>query len=145
MKLLLATRNLGKFLQIKAQLQDLPLDLISLNDVTVDDSKLTEDGSTLAENALKKARFYAQSTKLTTLADDSGIIVEALNNELGVKTHRWGLGEKVSDQEWVEYFLKRLAADTNRKAYFVCHACLMEGNGDILVKTEGITPGIEKC
>lgn len=73
-------------------LSDLPIEIISPKNI--DDSQLKEDGETYQENAYKKASFFAKQTGLTTLADDSGIVVEALKDELGVKTIRWGSWRK---------------------------------------------------
>ncbi|GAG52310.1 unnamed protein product, partial [marine sediment metagenome] len=130
MKLLIATNNQGKFNEIAAMLSDLPLEIISPQDIAVDDSDLKEDGETYQENAYKKANFFAKQTGLTTLADDSGIVVEALKDELGVKTIRWGAGKHASDEEWIAHFLKRMEKETNRKAKFVCHICLVDKEGN---------------
>lgn len=83
-----------------------------------------EDGESFKENALKKARYYFEKTRILTLGEDSGIVVEALKEELGVKTRRWGAGEKASDLEWVEYFLRRMEGVSDRRAEFFCCACL---------------------
>lgn len=85
---------------------------------------LVEDGETFSENAMKKARFYHEKTGLLTLAEDSGIVVSALDGELGVKTRRWGAGEKASDEEWIEFFMKRMSGEKDRSAKFVCCACI---------------------
>ncbi|MBR9683683.1 non-canonical purine NTP pyrophosphatase [Candidatus Woesearchaeota archaeon] len=141
MKLLIATGNQGKFNEISALLSDLPLELVSLQDVEVDESQLEENGETYAENALIKAQYFAQRTGLTTLADDSGIVVEALKNELGVKTRRWGAGAQASDEEWIAHFLKRMENKNNRQAKFVCHICVVDKEGNCLTTAEGETEG----
>lgn len=79
------------------------------------------------ENACAKARFFASKTGFMTVGEDSGIIVEALKDELGVKTRRWGAGESASDQEWLDFFMKRMEKEVNRAARFVCCAYLVDG------------------
>ena len=128
-ELLLATKNPGKFEEIKEALKGLPLKFVFLRDLVsggLDDSDFVEDGHTFFENAEKKARYYGEKTGLMTLGEDSGILVDALKGELGVQTRRWGAGEKVSDKEWVEYFLEKMkdVPDGERGAKFVCCACV---------------------
>ena len=67
-------------------------------------------------------------TGMWTLAEDSGIGVDALKGELGVKTRRWGAGEESSDQEWIEYFMKRMEGvpEERRGAKFVCVAVFID-------------------
>ena len=141
-ELLIATGNAGKFQEISEILQDLPLKLYSLNDFKVVIPESIEDGNTYAENSLKQARYVAQRTHLMCLADDSGIVVDALKDELGTMTRRWGAGSKVSDQEWVTYFLKRMETEKNRTAKFICHAYLVNPQGEVLYHCEGETKGI---
>src|SRR3989338_6935889 len=140
-KLLIATKNKSKFQEIKATLFSLPLELISLNDIIIDDSLFIEDGKTFAENAEKKAKFYAKKSKLMTLADDSGIEVETLPDELGVKTRRWGLGEKAFDEEWLNFFLKRMEKEKNRRAKFISCICLADKDGNVHAVGEGEVQG----
>ncbi len=141
MNLLLATRNKGKFDEIKIALAGLPFIIISLNDFSLDDSGFLEDGITFQENARKKAEYYARKAKMLTLADDSGLLVDALKGELGIKTRRWGAGEKASDKEWLDFFMKRMEREGNRKATFICCMCLADPRRKILFETEGRTEG----
>ena len=76
-----------------------------------------------------------------TLADDSGLIVDSLVGELGVKTRRWGSGEKASDAEWLNYFMERMSNEENRNATFICCACLVDGQGEIIKIARGETKG----
>ena len=71
---------------------------------------------------------FGQKTGLMTLADDSGIVVEALRGELGVKTRRWGAGHEATDKEWLDFFLRRMENEKNRQAIFVCVVALAEPN-----------------
>jgi XTP/dITP diphosphohydrolase len=126
-KILVATRNQGKFRGLKDSLGDLPFNFVSLADEKVEGDPV-EDGQNYEENAIKKADFFGQKTGLTTLADDSGIVVEALRGELGVKTRRWGAGHEATDKEWLDFFLKRMGIEKNRSAIFVCVVALYEPN-----------------
>lgn len=84
-----------------------------------------EDGDTFKENAYKKARHFYDLSGLLTLAEDSGILVSALQGELGVKTRRFGAGENANDEEWIDFFMKRMEGVKNRDAEFICSACLL--------------------
>ena len=122
MQLLLATSNPSKTREIAKALTDLNLEIISLQDL--EKSKFAkeppENGKTFEENARIKSEFWQRETGLPTLADDSGILVDALPGELGVKTVRFGAGAEASDAEWLDYFLARMEGVKNRRAKFVC-------------------------
>ncbi len=128
MRLLLGTNNAGKIIEISEVLSGMPIELVTPKhlEITAD---IEETGETYEENALLKARHFFSLSKLPTLADDSGIIVEALENELGVQTRRWGAGPKASDTEWIAYFLKRMATEKDKRARFVCCLALIDENG----------------
>jgi XTP/dITP diphosphohydrolase len=134
-KLLLATSNPGKAAEITAALAGLHLEILHLRDLpTIQSTALpVETGSTFAENATLKAEYWSSLIGLPVLADDSGISVDALADELGVATRRWGAGESASDAEWLAYFLKRMCdvpAD-QRTAEFVCVLALAVPNVQI--------------
>lgn len=130
-KILIATHNSGKFKELMEVLEDLPFKFVSLND-----EKITEDveetGSSYEANAIIKAEFFGKMTGLPTIADDSGIHVDALQGELGVKTRRWGAGAKATDQEWLDYFLKRMSTEENRRAEFVTNIAFWRPDEEIL-------------
>lgn len=124
------------------------------------DDDFAEDGKTFEENSRKKAEYYFEKLndrfepgKLLVLGEDSGIIVDVLVGELGIKTRRWGAGEQASDEEWIKYFLERMKGVSveERGAEFVCSACLKGVNSggkeileNFLGKTRGvITDGLE--
>lgn len=127
-ELLIATSNPGKYREIMEVLEDLPMKFVFLGDLSVDDSELFEDGETFQENAFKKASYYHSKTGILTLSEDSGILVDALVGELGIKTRRWGAGEKASDEEWIDFFLKRMQNEAVKSAKFVCCGCLFGGD-----------------
>lgn len=139
-ELLIATKNPGKYREIMEVIGDLPFEFLFLKDLGIDDSDFEEDGDSFEENALKKAQYFFDKTGFLTLAEDSGILVEALSGELGVKTRRWGAGEKASDKEWIEYFLRRMENMENRAAKFVC-ATQIVGEG-IEASFQGESSGV---
>lgn len=81
-----------------------------------------EDGKSFEENAFKKAACYFQHFKHPTLADDSGLTVEALSDELGIRSARFG-GEGLDDHRRSLLLLEKLKNKSNRKAYFVSYLC----------------------
>lgn len=116
-KLLIATTNPGKLNEIKSFLKDLPLELVSLNDLGIS-QRATEDGISFEENSFKKATFYAKISHLPTLADDGGLEIDYLKGEPGVESRRWINGLEASDEELINFTLKKLKGLPlkNRKA-----------------------------
>lgn len=148
-QLLVATSNKGKFKEICEILGHLPYKILALPDLGLT-GDYEEMGETFEENALGKAKYYAEKSGIMTIAEDSGILVEALKGELGVKTRRWGKGENANDEEWIEHFLeimKQFPNEKQRKASFVCCSALVVGDGESFVfegRTDGvITPNLE--
>lgn len=128
MQLLIGTSNKGKIIEMREALKDRSFEIISPGQLGITDV-LHEEGSTFEENARQKALFYFERANIPTLADDSGIIVEALENELGIHTRRWGAGQSATDQEWIEYFLKRMKKESNKRARFICCLCFIDEAG----------------
>ena len=117
-KILIATGNQGKFKELMEVLSDLPFEFLSLKDVGIT-SDVEETGLTYEENAILKAEYFGKLANLSTIADDSGIVVDALEGELGVHTRRWGAGAQASDQEWLDFFLNRMKLEEDRRAEFI--------------------------
>ncbi len=128
MRLLVGSTNKGKILEIAEALRDLPIELTDPLTHGITDSP-AEEGSTFAENALLKARYYQRASGLPTIADDSGIEIEALKGELGLHTRRWGAGPDASDEEWIAHFLKRMERESNRRARFLCTIAYVDDAG----------------
>jgi XTP/dITP diphosphohydrolase len=131
MQLLIATSNPGKIKEISQVLTGLDLELFTLKDLNIN-TDVEETGSSYAENAEIKARFFYKEAegKMPVVAADSGVRVEALDDELGVYTRRWGSGSKASDQEWIDFFLDRMKQYPNpeqRKAWFSSNFCYFDG------------------
>lgn len=106
MRLILASRNRHKLDELRSFLQDLSVDVVSVDDVAPG-LPLVEDGTTFVENALKKARAVHQHTKLPALADDSGLEVFYLNGRPGVISARYA-GEGAGDAANNEKLLRAL-------------------------------------
>lgn len=117
-KILIATHNFGKYKELMEVLEPLPFKFISLNDEKIE-GDVEENGDTYEQNAILKAEHFGRLTGLPTIADDSGIHVDALEGELGIKTRRWGAGEKASDAKWLDHFLNRMEHEHNRRAEFI--------------------------
>ena len=90
---------------------------------------VVEDGSTFSENALKKCLGYYKKFKQPVLADDSGLVVGALPDELGIYSARFG-GEGLSDKDRAELLLKKMDGIKNREAYFLCVLCFYFGEDE---------------
>ena len=84
---------------------------------------VVEDGETYFENALLKAKAYYDKFKVPVIADDSGLNVAALPNELGLHSARFG-GDGLTDRDRAELLLKKLDGVINREAYFSCVLCV---------------------
>ena len=106
-KLLVATRNPGKMRELTQLLGDVPCQLVSLDDVGTD-HEVDETGSTFDENATLKAEAYSRISGLITLADDSGLEVDALGGEPGVRSARYA-GPDATDADLVAFLLANLA------------------------------------
>ncbi len=123
MELLLATTNEGKIKELRKILGDEGLELLSLGDWAIE---VEETGETFAENALLKARTYHQVSGLPTLADDSGLEVEALNGAPGVYSARYA-GAEASDLDRMMKLLDEMkeVPTEKRGARFVCVAAIV--------------------
>jgi XTP/dITP diphosphohydrolase len=141
MKILLGTSNRGKVHEMREALDGLGLTLLSLHDIPAIGAQPEETGSTFVENAIQKATFYHQQANFPTVTDDSGIIVEALENELGIHTRRWGAGADATDQEWIDHFLDRMKKEENKRARFVCALAYIDEGGQ-LHEFEGSCDGV---
>lgn len=121
-KILIATSNIGKFTEIKAELDDLQFEFVNLKDLKLDKFDVDEPHSTTWQNALEKAKFFAQKSGLITVAEDTGLFVKYLNGAPGVKAKRYG----ATAVERNEKLLKRLngVPDKKRGAYFETAGCV---------------------
>lgn len=120
-KLLVATTNKGKLVEIHHFFDDLSVDIITLSDLDQDIVAPEETGSTIQENAMLKARYYAEKTGFLTLADDSGLFVDALDGWPGVKSARVGETSKVQCDTLLSK-LEGVSGDDRTAQFRVCLA-----------------------
>ncbi len=139
--LLLATSNQHKLEEYRAIFSDLALKLVSLNDVQLD-MEVEETGTTFAENAELKARAYAQASGMLTLADDSGLEIDALGGAPGVQSARY-LSRETSYEERFRSILEQLKGFPveQRTARFRCAIALAEPSGNTRI-VEGTIEGV---
>lgn len=141
MKIILASNNQKKLKELKAILSDMDVELMSQREAGCN-FEVEETGTTFAENAYLKAKAVADATGVITVADDSGLMVDALNGEPGVYSARYAPGgHDVSDKEKYMYLLSKLIGVEDRKAKFVSSICCIFPNGDI-IRTEGEVHGV---
>lgn len=108
-KILIATNNLGKMGEIQALMQGLPLELVSLEQMGITFA-VAETGKTYAENALLKGHAYQQAGGILTLADDSGIEVDALEGAPGLHSARFSPRPNATDADRRHLLLEKLAS-----------------------------------
>ena len=143
-RILVASSNPGKVAELRAMLGD-DVEWVSLSDFEGVE-EITEDGQSFAENARKKAVGYAKATGLWTIADDSGLVIEALGGRPGVNSARFS-GEKGENRQLLDHnnmvkvlkLLEGISAE-RRTAGFVCCLCLANPE-KILIETEGTLEG----
>jgi len=145
----LATRNAGKLREIRQELGALPVCVVGIEE-TPDIPEPAETGATCAENARAKALYYARQTGRWCLADDSGLVVDALDGAPGVHSARYAAERFGPDDDRaardainVSKLLAALAdvPDPDRTGRFVCHLALAAG-GDVLIETAGTLEGL---
>ena len=136
-RLLVASRNAKKLEELRRILDGAGLEVVGLSDVPPF-PEAPETGATFEENALAKARDAVAATRLPTVADDSGIAVDALNGMPGVLSARWA-GSAKSDAANLALVLEQVAdvPDERLTAAFVCAAALVEPSGaEVVVRGE---------
>ena len=125
-EILIATQNEQKMLEFTQALESLGYKCISLNEIGFTD-EIIEDGKTFFENAFKKAKTISLKYNMIALADDSGLIVNALPNDLGVRSKRFS--KSGLDKDNNALLVKKLKNETDRSAYFVSQLVLYYPGG----------------
>ncbi|RLC08648.1 MAG: non-canonical purine NTP pyrophosphatase [Deltaproteobacteria bacterium] len=148
-RILLASTNQGKLAELSELLETVSekVDWVCLK-AYPDIPEVVEDGDTFAENARKKALGYAKATGLWTIADDSGLVIDALGGKPGVYSARYaadncGGNRKTNDTANYKKVLAELkdTLDKKRTARFMCYLCLASPE-KILLETEGAVEGV---
>ena len=142
LKIVIATHNNHKSIELLKLMSNLPIKWMTLRDLEID-TIVEETGTTIQDNAILKAREYARLTRMYTLADDSGLAVEALNGRPGVYSSRYG-GNDISSKQQRELLLKELYSIswTNRKAYFRCTLALANPYNTDITVANGVCQGL---
>lgn len=136
-RVVLATHNEHKVVELRRILDGTPIELVSGLDLDLPD--VEETGDTFAENALLKAVACLDATGLPAIADDSGLAVDALDGAPGVRSARYA-GEHAGDEANLRLVLERLGSQTPRTARFVCVAALVTPDGR-QVTEDGVMEG----
>lgn len=138
MKLIIASNNAHKLVEIKAILGDFFEEIQSLREAGIDHDTV-EDGTTFMENAIKKAREIAEISGCCALADDSGICVDALGGAPGIYSARFS-GVHGDDKANNRLLLEKLEGSESRKAHYTCAIALVRPDGST-VTAEGYLHG----
>jgi XTP/dITP diphosphohydrolase len=142
-KLMIATNNPGKLGEYRRLLGELPLEITSLREEGIG-LEPEETGSTFEENAVLKARAFAAQSGLLTLADDSGLEVDALFGAPGVHSARYGGTRRGQDRERCEMVLRQLEGvpQAQRTARFRCVVAVADPAGAGVATAEGAVEGM---
>lgn len=130
-EIVISTGNAGKVAEYKQMLEPFGYTVKCLKDF--DPIEVVEDGTTFEENALIKARALFEHTGRQTLADDSGLEIEALDNKPGIYSARW-LGSDTPYSEKNAEVLRLMADKENRKAQFTCVIAVVDNEGEHVFK-----------
>ena len=139
MRLLIATTNHGKLDEIRATLERLDIELISLTDVPPV-TEPEETGRSFAANARDKALYYAAATDQITIAEDSGLVIDGLDGAPGLHSARFGGDTSYQDKFEVIYGRLSARAQLGSPARFVCALAVARG-AEIVFETEGVVEG----
>lgn len=120
-KLLIGTGNPSKISSFKQLLAHLNLELVTAKELGIPEPE--ENASDFEEEAIRKARYYFEKSKIPAIVDDGGFMIDALNGEPGTKSRRW-LGHEMTDDEIIAEVFKRMQGIQDRKAKHVVHVGL---------------------
>jgi len=126
--LFLASKNKGKIEEYKKLLAGVNCKLL----LQPESLEVEEDGLTFRDNAIKKASEVSRKTKNFSIADDSGICIEALGGKPGIYSSRYA----ENDQKRIERVLRELDGVENRSAFFIANICVCSPNGEVIIESE---------
>ena len=126
--LYLASKNKGKIAEYKKLLAGVNCKLL----LQPESLEVEEDGLTFRDNAIKKASEVSRKTNNFSIADDSGICIEALGGKPGIYSSRYA----ENDQKRIERVLKELDGVQNRSAFFIANICVCSPNGEVIIESE---------
>jgi XTP/dITP diphosphohydrolase len=139
-RLLVATTNNGKLREIRSLLAEVPVELVTLRDLPPIEEP-EETGLTFADNARLKALYYSAHAGMTTVAEDSGLVIDGLNGEPGVQSARYLRPDATYPERFAAIF-QRLAGppEKDRAARFVCAVAVARA-GEIVYEARGTVEG----
>jgi XTP/dITP diphosphohydrolase len=139
-RLLVATTNIGKLREIRSLLAEIPVEIVTLRDLPPIEEP-EETGLTFAENARLKALYYSAHAGITTVAEDSGLVIDGLEGEPGVHSARFLRPDASYPERFAEIF-QRLSGppEKNRAARFVCTLAVARA-GRIIYEAQGTVEG----
>ena len=140
MKLVVASNNAHKIAELNAILSRLGMEVVSQREAGVH-VEPEETGTTFEENSYIKAKAVLEASGMAAVADDSGLMVEALGGAPGVYSARFGGAECKTDRDRLEYLLKKMEGQENRAAKFVSVITVLTPDGRKLV-ARGECPGV---
>ena len=126
--LYLASKNKGKIAEYNKLLAGVNCKLL----LQPESLEVEEDGLTFRDNAIKKASEVSRKTNNFSIADDSGICIEALDGKPGIYSSRYA----ENDQKRIERVLKELDGVQNRSAFFIANICVCSPNGEVIIESE---------
>jgi XTP/dITP diphosphohydrolase len=129
MKLIIASNNKGKIREYKQLLEPFGYDVVSQSEAGIN-IEVEETGTTFAENSALKAQAIYDLTKSAVLADDSGLVVDALGGEPGVYSARYGGCDNDADRVALILDKMKNIGQEDRTAHFVCTICFIKENGE---------------
>ncbi len=138
MRYIMATHNKDKIREMSRILQPLGIEAVTDRDLGIALPEVDETGTTFAENAYLKAASACEFTGLPAIADDSGIVVDALNGAPGVYSARYG-GEGLDDKDRNALLLREMkdVPDEQRTAHYACAICCVFPDGRDTITAEG--------
>ena len=145
MKIVVASENEGKIKEFRELLEPLNFEIISKKEAGVLDD-IEETGKSFIENAIIKAKYVFEKTKLPTIADDSGLEVFSLNNMPGIYSARYSQenADIATDEKNNEKLLKELENKKDRRARYVCALCFINRKGKFKTIVETVNGDIAK-
>lgn len=146
MKVILASRNEGKLREMRIILSKYGMDVVSRDDAGIPAFEVEETGTTFEENSYLKAKAIMEASGCPTIADDSGLVVDALGGEPGVYSARYA-GEGCNDDDNNELLLRRMESvpDGERSARFVSVITMLFPDGRKLVAKGTVEGRIDRC
>jgi len=135
-KIIIGSNNQGKLKEFRKYFEPFQINIVSQKDMNV--VSIEETGKTFLSNAIKKAQYISSFTKYPVIADDSGLVVEALDGRPGIYSARYA-GIDSNDEDNIDLLMKQMQGEINRKAYFHCSLVYLRfcnDNNPVIIETK---------